>query len=288
MKYQFPALAERCGSAVVGLFVAIGLVVTPTPAEAGPANVWPEQVTANYQITFNGFDVGQFRFNAHVGPEGYRLVGDADLSALLGVIHWKGSSRSSGWVRGNKPKPAGYTFDFSGNTIKGNVRMAFRKGEVTSFSMRPLPALAEGEVRLQRPHLKNVFDPLTAVMALTRVPGRNPCAVKLPIFDGKQRFNLQLSYKSQTRVGPVPGLPGTQIGYVCAVKYQPVAGYTPDQATMAMAREKNIEVVLRPVPGAGLMVPHEIRIPTIAGTAKLTAQGVLVRMPRRGQFAAAD
>ncbi len=287
MKYQSPAFAERFGSVLFGLVVGCGVAAAPSStASAAPAANWPDRVSANYLITFNGFDIGSFRFDATVGPEGYHLTGDAEISALLGVIKWRGLTRSSGRVKGNKPKPAGYTFSFNSSAQSGAVKMGFRKEEVTSFSMRPLAPPMSGEVPLERKHLKKVLDPLTAVMAMTRAPGRNPCAMKLPVFDGKQRFNLKLSYRGQERLPAIRGAQA-QVGFVCQVRYQPVAGYVPDQATVAMAQEQNIEVVLRPMPTGSLMVPHEIRIPTIAGTARLTANSIAITASRRGQGASA-
>ncbi|MGH1419323.1 MAG: DUF3108 domain-containing protein [Hyphomicrobiaceae bacterium] len=287
MKYQTTALAERFGSTLFGLVVACGIAAAPhDTATAAPVTSWPDSVTANYQITFNGFDIGSFRFKADVAPEGYRLTGHADISALLGIIEWRGLTKSAGRVHGNKPQPSDYSFNFRSKEKAGTVKMGFGKHEVTSFSMRPLMPPKPGEVPLERKHLKKVVDPLTAVMAMTRAPGRNPCAMTIPVFDGKQRFNLALAYKGQEQLPAIRGAKA-QVGFVCQVRYQPIAGYVPDSATIAMANERDIEIVLRPVRDANLMVPHEIRIPTIAGTARLTSKSLHVRGNDSGQLISA-
>lgn len=288
MKYQSRVFREYFSAILFSLVVMVGLLATTSPVEAGKTKVWPERVSAEYAITFNGFSIGTFQFDAAVRPEGYRLTGQANIEALLGFIQWRGLTRSSGWVRGNAPRPAAYTFDFEGNTIRGNVKMAFNKNEVNTFSMRPLQPPRPGEHLLKQHHLKGVLDPLTAVMAMTRTASSNPCKMRLPIFDGKQRFNLQMSFKRKENIAAVAGLPNTQVGYVCGVKYMPIAGFVADNSTMAMAREKNIEVVLRHVPQAGLMMPQEIRVPTVAGTARLIATRAFIRMPAGGQVASAD
>ena len=288
MIIKSPAIAARSRSVFLCLMATTGLILASNPANSADTTTWPERVTANYDITFNGFNIGSFRFDANVGPEGYRLAGDAKISALLGVFQWRGLTRASGWVQGNKPRPAGFTFDFKSNANRGAVKIAFRKDRVTDFSMRPLAPTLAGEVPLKRQHLQKVFDPLTTVMALTRASGRNPCAQTLPVFDGKQRFDLYLSYKGQEQLRAVPGLGRAGRGYVCGVRYRPVAGYVPDNATLSMAREHNIAVVLRPVHQARLMMPDEIRIPTMAGTVRLTIKNAAIKMPQTGRLAAAQ
>ena len=57
------------------------------------------------------------------------------------------------------------------------------------------------------------------------VAAANPCDRRLPIFDGKERFDLVLSYKGQMKVSEQQpsGQPG--MAHVCRVKYQPIAGH---------------------------------------------------------------
>jgi hypothetical protein len=119
-----------------------------------------------------------------------------------------------------------------------------------------------------------VLDPLSAVMALTRAQSSSPCGRKISIFDGKQRFDLLFSFRRRERVPETrpSGQPG--IGYVCRVRYIPIAGHRNNDETRQMAGNTGIEVALRPVPSANLLIPYKITIPTIAGAAVLTSQRV--------------
>ena len=113
-------------------------------------------------------------------------------------------------------------------------------------------------------------------MAISRSENANPCGRRLAVFDGKQRFDLVLSFKRQERISETrpTGQPG--VAYVCKVRYLPVAGHRATEETRAMAASSEIEISLRPVPSANLFVPHEISIPTGAGTARLIAQSVRI------------
>ena len=251
---------------------AIGALV----ADAKAAEPWPGQVQAIYRIEFNGFDIGTFEFNSSVAGSGYTLTGDAQLSALLGAFQWKAQTRTAGTLAADAPKPAGYTFAFNGTGKSGSIKMGFAGDSVTSLSQVPPANPMPGTVAVREPHLKGVLDPLSAVMALSRSDNANPCGRRLAVFDGRQRFDLMLSYRRQERIAETrpTGQPG--VAYVCKVRYVPIAGHRATEETRAMAASSDIEISLRPVPSAGLFVPHEITIPSPAGTIRLIAQSVRI------------
>jgi hypothetical protein len=129
-------------------------------------------------------------------------------------------------------------------------------------------------VALRDGDLKAVLDPLTAVLAISRSHNGNPCARRIPVFDGKQRFDLAFSYLRQQAIGEArpSGQPGVAI--VCRVRFIPIAGHRMTAETRHMASSEAIEVSFRPIPSAALHVPYQISIPTIAGSATLTSERI--------------
>jgi hypothetical protein len=261
-------------------------VVQPAPADAqsAPAQTWPSRVVASYKVTFNGFDIGHFNFNSDVSRSGYTLSSDAELSALLGTFKWQGALRSSGSLVSEEPKPAGYTFDYRANSKSGSVKMGFTEARVSKVSILPPSDTHPDTVPVKEHHLHDVLDPLSAVMAVTRASA-NPCARRLAVFDGKQRFDLILSFRRQQKVVEkhATGLPA--FAYVCKVRYIPVAGYRMNEQTKQLSSESGIEVALRPVPHANLVVPYLVTIPTFAGTASMTLHRVEITTSDKGQIA---
>lgn len=256
------------------LAAGLGLTALSSPADA--TEPWPTHVQAVYRVEFGGFDIGTFEFKSAINGPSYTVTGDAKLSALLGAFKWRGETRTAGALQGDAPRPAGYMFDFAGTTKSGNIKMSFAGDSVTTVAQVPPVPPAPGTVPLQNAHLKGVLDPLSAVLAIARTDSANPCGRKLAIFDGKQRFDLLLSFRRQERVADArpTGQPG--VAYVCRVKYMPIAGHKANDENRALAASNDIEISLRPVPSANLFVPHEITIPTSAGTAKLIAQQVQI------------
>jgi uncharacterized protein DUF3108 len=247
---------------------------------------WPHEVQAIYKVHFNGFELGTVTFNATVQAQTYTLSGDAQLSALLGVLQWRGETRTAGTLAGDSPRPAGYAFDFNGIGKRGSVRMNFAGDTVAKVSHTPPIPDEPDFVPVREQHLKGVLDPLSAFMALSRsASSSNPCSRTISVFDGRQRFDLTLALSRQERISEVrpSGQPG--IAFVCSVRYVPIAGYRMTEETQHMATTPGLEVSLRPVPSADLFIPYQITIPTIAGSATLTAHWVQITTQRKGQIA---
>ncbi len=244
------------------------------PALSGQARL-PARVNAVYAISFNGFNIGSFKFDSKVEGKRYSLDGDAELSALLGAFKWRGISRTSGKVGRKGPKPSGYLLSFKGTGRSGSIKVGFDRKGVKSASMIPPIPVAADEIPLQRKHLHGAIDPLSAVMALSLGSGKRPCAQKLSIFDGKQRFDLKLRYRGQRAAPQVPGQPGlAKSMVVCSVQYQPLGGYRMTSTTKQLVQSDGLEIAMLPVPGANFAVPHEIRIPTSYGSIVLLAEKI--------------
>jgi hypothetical protein len=268
--------------------LALGFCLAAAACPSGRAwagEAWPTRVTAAYKVTFNGFNVGSFRFESTVNGRQYVLDGNAELSALLGIFKWKGVTRSTGTISGDDPKPAAYDFDYKANSKTGSVAMSFSDGRVAKTTLVPPNHPSKEAIPVQEQHLKDVLDPLSAIMALSHGQSTNPCGRKVSIFDGKQRFDLLLSFRRQSKVTEaVPsGQPG--IGYVCLVRYMPIAGHKPNEKSNIVAGDSGIEVAFRPIPSANLLVPYQINIPTLVGSAKLTAERVEITGPGMKEIA---
>jgi hypothetical protein len=270
-----PSKPKPVSRLVLSTGFAAALLATELSAAApASADGWPSRVDATYRVAFNGFDVGKFDFRADVTGSSYAVQGEARLSALLGAFKWESDTRSSGQVAGAAPKPAGYTFDFRGIGKEGSIKLGFQQGRVASITNLPPKPPLPGTIPLREAHLKDVLDPLSAVLALSRTSNANPCGRRIPIFDGKQRFDLVFTYLRQQAVAETrpSGQPG--VAFVCRVHYVPIAGHRMTEETRHMAATDGIEVSLRPVPSAALFVPHQISIPTVAGSATLTSERI--------------
>lgn len=264
------------------LAAVVAFAAGVSPARASD---WPANVRAVYDINFNGFNVGAFEFQSQSEEESYSLTGNAQLTLLLGAFTWIGETRAFGLIANHVPKPAAFIFDFKANSKVGSTKMDFADGVVADIRHIPTPEPKPGTVPVRQQHLKGVLDPLSAIMVVARASSPNPCDRRLPIFDGKERFDLVLSYKKQIKISEQQPSGQPAMAYVCKVKYQPIAGHKVDTENSFMAKTEDIEVALRPVPSANVLIPYQITIPTLVGYATLVAKRVQIDTPGQPQIA---
>jgi hypothetical protein len=264
------------------LSVAIG-TSGPGPATAGGKEGFPARVDAVYRIAWNGMELGNFVFSSSVKNGEYTLRGDTKLSAVLGAFQWSGFTQSLGKVASGKPQPAAYAFSFEGSSKSGRIDMRFRKRAVTKVTSVPPIEPSPGRVPVTEAQLQGVLDPLSAVMAVTapiggKVAGINPCKRRIPVFDGKQRFDLVFTYLRSEKLNGADA-------YVCKVKYVPVSGHKMNKETKYMASTNGIEIWLIPVVEANIFVPYYVTLPTPVGAATITSAKVSIDTPGGGRVA---
>jgi len=279
------ALWFACAPRSVGCVLGWWLLSFAGLLGPAAADSWPANVRALYQIDFNGFNVGTFEFQSQAESESYTLAANARLSILLGAFTWSGETRSFGTIVNQAPQPASFTFDFQSNLRAGSTRLGFADGAVTDISNLPPAAATQPIIPVREHHLKGVVDPLSAIMVLSHAASADPCDRRIPIFDGKERFDLLLSRKGEMRVTEQSPSGQPAVAYVCRVRYLPIAGHKIDSETKYMAANDAIEVALRPVPSANVLVPYQISVPTMAGSAVITAKRVEIISPGKPQIA---
>ena len=126
--------------------------------------------------------------------------------------------------------------------------------------------------------------------SLMRVPGSGDtlvpqaCQRTLAIFDGRMRYDLQLSFKRLDRVSTERGYQGVTV--VCAVRFSPIAGHIPDRAAIKyLIQLRDIELSLAPIAGTRVMVPYRVSVPTPLGVGVMQATQ-FVSLPYPGKATA--
>lgn len=271
-------------------WLATVLVVLTAPATGHGATserAWPPRLNAHYKVSVAGFDLGSFTFAATVKGATYELAADAKLSWGLGLYTWTSTTRGAGAITGETIRPDSYKYDYKLSTRTGGVRLAFKHGDISSVEVTPKPE-AEPAVEitpLSPQHLKNAFDPISALLVLARKSSDNPCDKRISVFEGKQRFELVMSFLRQEKIKETRPSGQPALAFVCRVRYLPVAGHKKNKATQAWADNTGMEVALRPVPSAHLLVPHRMTIPTPFGTATIMASHVEIVTPGDNRIA---
>jgi hypothetical protein len=253
----------------------------PAATSVQASEPWPATVEARYRLAFQGVEVGKLTFTSKTTGTTYTLSGNADVSVMLGLFKVNTFGTASGAITARAPAPRSYAFNWRGGKKKGAIRMGFDGDVAKDVAVEPPPGDDKDKVPLTVGHRTDVVDPMSAVMALTRAGGK-PCERRAAVFDGKHRFDIVLSYKKETTIA---GKRGSEKGIVCRVTYKPIAGHKPQSETAHFAANRDIEVVLRTLPGSEMTIPHAVYIPTDWGTASMVMDRVDVTSTAIGKIA---
>ena len=128
-----------------------------------------------------------------------------------------------------------------------------------------------------------MLDPLTAAFLSVRASGSPSytelCQQTVPVFDGKQRFDIILTPKRSERAAEnaPAGVSGPLA--VCRVQFVPIGGYRPDHPGIKfMTQTDAIEVWLVSVPQTDLYIPYRIVVPTTWGNGSVTLSDINLRL----------
>jgi len=257
------------------------------PADRGiaaDAN-WPNEVSAVYRLSFDGFNVGVYRFDAHFAGKSYAAVGKTEISALFGAFKWVGNFSGSGALEGAGPRPEAFEMRYKSKKKVTSVKISFNGVGVSSVALVPNKKPSPETIKLKPENLKNVFDPMAATIAMSDANPADACNRTIPVFDGKARYDLRLSFKGREPIAEKrpSGQPKELV--VCRVKYIPIAGHKPKDFVDPWIDYNNIEIALRAVPKAGIYVPYRVKIPSTIGSALMTAETINITAANNQQIA---
>jgi hypothetical protein len=245
-----------------------------TDAGHGPA-LAQGKLDARYVVTLAGLPIGRGAWVIDIGEESYSAAASGATSGLLQVFaSGHGQTAARGTVSGGQPLPASYASHIVNDQKTDDVRMVISSGAVKESRIDPPTVVGPDRVPVTDAHRRGITDPMTAT--LIRVPGSaDPlapaaCQRTLAIFDGRMRYDLQLSFKRLERVSTEKGYQG--VAAVCAVRFLPIAGHVPDRAAIKYLIElRDIELWLAPIAGTRVMVPYRVSVPTPIGLGVMQA-----------------
>jgi hypothetical protein len=275
--------------AVGAMTLALGGRLPPAHAYAENALSSASRITAVYRVDLAGFNLGNFNLTTVFRGDDYEMRGEARFSILQGLLYqWTGSTASAGRVTSAGPQPAMYALSFSegGGGKTERLRMTFGAGAVTDVQIVPYKGPNPRDIPVTKSQLEGVVDPMSG--AFLTAHSENPngdlnvCNQTLPVFDGRQRFDLVLTPKRAVNVQRSASSGYTGPAVICRVKFIPIAGYQPDNPGIKLMSETDeIEVWLIPIRGTYMYVPYRIVLPTPVGYGSAVVTSIAVDGARR-------
>ena len=263
---RFAGAGSRACCAAIAL-VAAGVAPDPAAAQG--------RVEARYTATLSGIPVGRGTWVIDIGADQYTAAASGRAGGVLRLFaNGEGTGAARGTVSRGRLVPGTFSSAYTTRNDSYDVRMALAGGAVKDVKTDPPYQPSPDRVPLTDAHRRGVLDPMTAV--LMTAPGTGgvltpeTCSQRLPIFDGRQRFDLVLSFKRMENVQSAKGYSGPAV--VCAALYEPIAGHRPERYAIKYLREtRDIEIWLVPIAGTRVVVPYRVSVPTLFGAATLQA-----------------
>lgn len=252
------------------IVLAAGLAGASGPALADGS------LNAKYALSVAGVEVGRASVVVQATDASFEIAGTGRVSGVLRALSsGKGHVAARGTMEGGKPTPQVFAVITEADGKTESIRMGFGGTTVKELDVEPPPKPLPDRIELTDAHKTNVIDPLSG--AFVMVPGTGDmlsaaaCTKAIPIFDGRQRYDVTLSYlRTEDVKAGDKGYAGPAV--VCRVGYEPVAGHRPNRSTVKyMQSNKEMYVWLVPIAGTRLMAPFKVSIATMIGTAILEA-----------------
>jgi Protein of unknown function (DUF3108) len=243
------------------------------------------RLDARYTATLAGVPIGKGGWVIDIGDDQFTAAVNGATTGLLRVFAAsQGNSAARGAVRGDVLVPTLFVSTVNNDKRVEELRIVLSAGTVKELLVDPPNVPNPERVPVTDAHLRGVVDPMSA--ALMRVSGTGDpvspeaCRRSVPVFDGRVRFDLQLSFKRIENVRAHKGYQGPVA--VCGVQFVPLAGYVPERpAIRYLMTQQDMEIWLAPVAGTRIVVPYRMSLQTPLGRGVLEAtQFVTAATPR--------
>ena len=232
------------------------------------------RLEAQYGITMAGVPIGNIVWQVEIGNNFYTTSANGKASPVLSVlISGEGSVTTSGKIENGQMAPTYFLSSIFDEDGKTEIQVIFA-ADISKELVIQEPPKKHDLKPLNDVDRRGVTDPLSAMLisanARDSVMASANCNRILPIFDGRHRYNLVLTYKRMDNVKNEHGYSGPVL--VCGAILQPIGGYRADSVIVKyLAGKSDIEFWFAPIMGTSVMAPIRMIVPTLIGTMKIQA-----------------
>jgi hypothetical protein len=261
---------------IAGIAAALSLAAAPVHAQV--------KFEARYTISVARIPIGESNWTLDFGADQYDASASANAKGVLRVLaSGKGTFAARGIVKHGVPAATHFTAKTDSDNDKVDIKMTLDGGTVTELDASQPPPSPD-RVPLTDEHRAGILDPLSAMLiAAAGSDGAlapQACRRTLPLFDGRRRFDLALSFKRMGKVAAENGYRGPAL--VCAVTLEPLAGYRPSSPVVKYLTDgREIELWLAPIAGTHLLAPFRLSIASMLGNLVVEAYRFEAATPAR-------
>jgi hypothetical protein len=175
-----------------------------------------------------GITLGKVDMDVKFAGDKYHAVSNLETSGVVNVF-WQSTiqATSNGRLAGRQFTPELYDSFYTGHSEKHQeVSLTYENGYPARLYANPPYPVRGFEVKPEEK--KGSLDPLSAMIFIASGIGArdgNPCSVKVPIFDGRRRYDIEMANAKKVEITTDNGLykgPGVE----CEITYKQISGYS--------------------------------------------------------------
>jgi hypothetical protein len=233
------------------------------------AAVQPAMAGDVVEMSFEGFGpAGLHLMTTHTvveeTPAWYTIEGDfttAGLGALFANV--ANRSETQGRQTADTPRPVSFSSETARNGVVQHLSVEFRPDGPPNGNVTPPPK--EPLTPIDARQLPGTVDNLTAYLLLERQLAKGgSCALKVPVFDGRHRYDLEFSDAGRQVLSPVSGQNFSGPTQACNMVRRQIGGFYVDKSHEEGAQSGTIWYAPQLLPG-DLAVPVRMKMDTEIG-----------------------
>ncbi|WP_420434897.1 DUF3108 domain-containing protein [Hyphobacterium sp.] len=227
------------------------------------------EIEADYTASVLVFRVGRVSLNANLGIDGYAARAHVQAAGLAALFtDFSIDSDVEGLFAQGHPVPVNYGhIERTGDKTRV-VDVDFEDGIARSTAS---PAFSSwGDPPASETDRTGVVDPMTATLLLSELVTASdsaPCEGVIPVFDGKQRYDLNLVSRGIETIR-TRGYRGEVL--VCDAYYAPISGYDPEDWPEPGETRHPLRMWIAPIGDGTAFLP--VRLHTRAGFGGVTVE----------------
>ena len=249
---------------------ALGFAALAMPASAAQVNA-----NASYVVSLGGINVAAVSVDLNDDGARYTLDLKANVAGL-GAVVASGTAvvRASGQSGRSQLTPQQFDLETRANGETFTVDVSYAGRDVTAFRVDPPLIDNYDRVPIERAHLTNVGDALSAFVIKGGALDHELCQRKMQVFTGVERFNIAMAFAAEDEAtSPRTGYQGPVI--LCNMDYQPISGhFTTSEMTSYLADSDRILIWYAPLGETGYFVPYRVLMTTSMGDLSMVLTGM--------------
>lgn len=257
-------------------------LVTAALAVAAKADPAPRStLEISYAIAFWDIPLGHTTYDGALSDDTYSAKAHFETNGVIGVF-WKSviDATVNGGISAHAVSPALYdSYSRNRSNPLQRVKVTFGNDSPTVFAD---PVYDTAKYPVSDAQKKEGVDPMSAATSIftgTRVDEKHPCGAGAQVFDGRRRYDLNLTYLKDEPVTLGNGLFNGS-AHLCELHYNTIAGYPQRLVSNRRAPPKLfgdfVDIPARNAPNGRYVVAVKLWAELAMGTMTVTLDSIKV------------